>query len=192
MNNLHRIFIAINLPQKIKKELALMQDRWPELPARWTSLDNLHITLLFVGNVNDQEACDICSVAAQVGKRHSPFDITIDRVSYGPPQKNPPRMIWAHGPSSEDIGALQKDLETSLFEFAGGGYDKDREYGFHPHVTLARIEQFGLKRMDPGEIPVIDENLERTFMAESFEVVESELRRGGPVYNILESIKLGS
>jgi len=47
MNNLHRIFIAINLPEKLKKELSLFQNRWPEIPARWTRPDNLHVTLVF-------------------------------------------------------------------------------------------------------------------------------------------------
>jgi len=47
MNSLHRIFIAINLPANLKKELSMAQNRWPELPARWTKPENLHITLLF-------------------------------------------------------------------------------------------------------------------------------------------------
>ncbi len=191
MNNLHRIFIAINLPEKLKKELSLFQNRWPEIPARWTRPDNLHVTLVFLGNVTDQEACDICSLAAEIGRRHSPFDLTIDNIFYGPPRKIPPRMIWAGGPVSEDLGALQKDLESELYEFSGGEYERDREYGFRPHITMARIEQFGIKRMDPEEVPAIDEKMERTFMVETIEVMESEIRRSGPVYTVLESIKLG-
>jgi RNA 2',3'-cyclic 3'-phosphodiesterase len=191
MNNLHRIFIAINLPEKLRRELSLMQDRWPELPARWTRAENLHVTLLFLGNVSDQEVYDICSVATKTGARHEPFDLTIDNVSYGPPQKIPPRMVWAAGPVSEELGALQKDLESGLYEFSGGGYREEGGYGFRPHVTLARIEQFGLKRMEPEEVPRIDENFERTFMVESIEVMESRLHRGGPAYTVLESVKLG-
>ena len=45
MQKRHRIFIAINLPQDIKKELAGYHKKWLELPAKWTALDNLHITL---------------------------------------------------------------------------------------------------------------------------------------------------
>jgi len=100
-------------------------------------------------------------------------------------------MIWAGGPVSEDLGALQKDLESELYEFSGGEYERDREYGFRPHITMARIEQFGIKRMDPEEVPAIDEKMERTFMVETIEVMESEIRRSGPVYTVLESIKLG-
>ena len=191
MNNLHRIFIAINLPEKLKRELSFIQDRWPELPARWTKPENLHVTLLFLGDVGDQETSDICSLASKTVRRHSPFDLTIDTISYGPPQKMPPRMVWAAGPVSEELGALQKDLESELYEFSGGNYDKDRDYGFRPHITLARIEQFGIKRMDPEEVPMIDQNLERTFMVETIEVMESELHRSGPAYTVLESIKLG-
>jgi RNA 2',3'-cyclic 3'-phosphodiesterase len=191
MNNLHRIFIAINLSEKLRRELGALQNRWPELPARWDKPENLHITLVFLGNVNDQEVCDICAAAAEVGNRHEPFDLTVDKVSYGPPKKFPPRMVWAGGEISEELGALQKDLESALFEFSGGDYSESGGYGFSPHITLARIEQFGLKKLEVEEIPDIDEKIERTFMVESIEVMESELKRGGPVYTVLESIKLG-
>jgi RNA 2',3'-cyclic 3'-phosphodiesterase len=191
MNNLHRIFIAINLSEKLRKELGALQDRWPELPARWAKPENLHVTLVFLGNVNDQEVCDVCAAAAEVGKRHEPFDLTVENVTYGPPKKFPPRLVWATGQVSEELGALQKDLESALFEFAGGDYNENAGYGFSPHVTLARIEQFGLKKMEAEEIPIINEKIGRTFMVESFEVMESELKRGGPVYTILDSVKLG-
>ena len=191
MNNLHRIFIAINLSEKLRKELGALQDKWPDLPARWTKSENLHITLFFLGNVNDQEVCDICSLAAEVGKDHEPFDLTVDKVFYGPPKKYPPRMVWAGGEVSKELGSLQKDLESSFFEFSGGDYSESGGYGFSPHITLARIEQFGLKKMEAEEIPIIDEKIGRTFMVESIEVMESELKRGGPVFTILDSIRLG-
>jgi len=43
-----RIFIAINLPKQIKKQLAQFQENWPDLPARWLKKETLHITLGFL------------------------------------------------------------------------------------------------------------------------------------------------
>ncbi len=50
-----RVFIAINLPEDIKNELISFQKKWPNLPCRWTKKENLHITLLFLGHLNEEE-----------------------------------------------------------------------------------------------------------------------------------------
>lgn len=203
MNNLHRVFLAINLPDNLRQKLADFSEQCSDLPAKWTKPDNLHITLNFLGNANDQEVCDICEVAAKVALRHEPFEINLNRIVYGPLAKIPsaregeirqwrPRMVWAMGEKSQEIGNLQKDLESSFFEFSGALYRKnDKDYAFSPHITLARIIQGGLRFMEPQDLPGIDEKIKHVFLVESIEVMESELRRGGPVYTVLESVKLG-
>lgn len=191
MNNLHRIFIAVSLPEKMKNELGRYQDRWPELPAKWVKADNLHITLNFLGNANDQEVCEICRMAAEVAKRHDPFDLTLNKISYGPDGKIPPKMVWVTGEISPELGGLQKDFESSLYEFCGGEYRDQENYGYAPHITLARLHLAGLAQMEAEEIPAIDEKIGRTFLVESAEVIESEMKKGGPKYTVLESLKLG-
>ncbi len=190
MNNLHRIFIAINLPENIKLEFARFQDFWPRLPARWTKKENLHVTVDFLGNANDQEVKEICDIAIETAKRHGSFDLWFDRVVFGPLGKMPPRMVWATGKKSEELGALRCDLANSLYEFAGAD-SNGGDIGFAPHVTLARIDQSGSRQMEIEEIPMIDEKINNVFLVESIELMESELRRGGPRYTVLESVKLG-
>ena len=195
MNNLHRIFIAINLPEKLRNQLAAFQDRWLELPARWARAEGLHVTLNFLGNTNDQELCDVCALAMEVAKRHDPFDLTFEKVCYGPlkdlPDGHAPRMIWAVGEKSDELGSLQRDLENTLHEFAGADSASGAGYSFSPHITLARINQAALMKLEAEEIPAINESVKRTFMVESIEIMESEMKRGGPVYTVLESVKLG-
>jgi len=190
MNNLHRIFVAINLPENVRKSLAMIQDRYLDLPARWASPQSLHITLIFLGNATDQETGDICVSAAEIAKKHGPFDIEINQIVYGPPEKNPPRMVWATGPKSAELGSLQNDLKNAFYEFNGCGGDNTEHFA-GPHITLARIPQFEIKKMDPETVPQIKEQFDKIFMVETIEVMESELRRGGPVYTVLESVRLG-
>ena len=201
MNNLHRVFIAISLPDKLKKDLFELQYQYPDLPARWTKMENLHITLAFLGNTNDQEICDIVKIAQEVCLYHEPFDLTLNRICYGPIDKLPsaegearlwrPRMVWVVGKKSPELGSLQKDLESALFEFSGGQFQEKEDYSFAPHITLARLEQAKLRQMEQVELPMIDKTIDRTFLVESIEIMESELRRGGPKYTVLENIKLG-
>lgn len=188
MAKLHRIFIAVNLNENIKKNLAVYEDKYLDLPGRWTRQENLHITLVFLGNASDEEIVEICKSIDKVVLRHQPFDITLNKICY---DKLPPRMVWAVGKNSAELGALQKDLESALYNFGGGVYDKRHEYKFTPHITLARINQSKLRQIEEDELPIINDTINQSFNAASIELMESELKRGGPQYTILESFNLG-
>ncbi|MCX6718330.1 MAG: RNA 2',3'-cyclic phosphodiesterase [Candidatus Staskawiczbacteria bacterium] len=188
MEKRHRVFIAINLPGEIKKELAGFYDKWPELPAKWTAKDNLHITLEFLGDLTDVEIGDACKITAEVVKRHNSFDLNLNKILYGPPKKNPPRLVWVEGQESKELADLKNDLQESLLEKIRFRPD---EKGFVTHITLARISEWEFRKFELEERPEINENIDLMFTAESIEVMESELKRGGPVYTILESHNLG-
>jgi 2'-5' RNA ligase len=59
--------------------------------------------------------------------------------------------------------------------------------GFVLHITLARIREWEWKKIEPEERPEINEELDLIFTVESIEVMESELKRGGPEYTVIES-----
>jgi 2'-5' RNA ligase len=191
MNNLHRIFLAINLPEKMRLDFCAYRDRWIDLPANWTRPENLHVTLFFMGNSNDEETVEICKMAGEAAKRHEPFTLNFDRIVFAPPKKIPPRMVWIQGEKSSELGNLQKDLENSLCGLSEEHAKQAGSYVFAPHVTLARINQSEIRNMDPETVPNIDEDAPFSFLVESVEVMESELKKGGPVYTILESARLG-
>jgi len=187
MEKRHRIFVAINLPQEIKNDLARFYTKWPEIEARWTSKDNLHITLEFLGNLTDQELGEVCSLVKQVAERHKAFSLSLNQVIYGPPNKMPPKMVWAVGEKSKELSALRTDLQEILLDVIRFSPEVR---SLAPHVTLARISTFAFRQMEQEEVPEINESLDLLFSVESIEVMESELRKGGPVYTILESHQL--
>jgi len=183
MNQRRRIFIAINLPEEIKRNLADYQNKWPELPIRWTKPRNLHITLEFLGYVNNEELFEISKTIKEVASKQQPFSINLSKICYGPPKKMPPRMIWAVGEKSPQFTALKDDLKKSLLS------SEKRE--FFPHITLGRIRQWEWRRIEPEERPEMEEEINLTFSVNSVEVMESELKKGGAEYAILESRELG-
>lgn len=184
-----RIFIAINLPEEIKKKLVGCQGKWLELPIRWTKKDNLHITLFFLGYLSDEELLEICKVTKEVASQNSSFSINLKRIYYGPPKKMPPRMVWAEGEKSTELGKLQKDLENSLLSSSIKGTEaEDRPYA--PHITLGRIKDWEFRQMEPEERPEVNEDINLSFEVNSVEIMESQLKRGGPEYTVLESAQL--
>ncbi len=187
MEKRHRIFIAINLPEEIKRELAGYSEKWPELPAKWVPKDNLHITVEFLGDLTDEEVGEVCMVVKEVVERHNSFTINLNKVLYGPPKKNPPRMVWADGEKSEELVDLKEDLQEGLLEKIAF---RPEGAGFIIHITLARILEMEFRKFDLDERPEINEDIDLPFTVESLEVMESEMKRGGPVYTILESHNL--
>lgn len=166
----HRVFIAINLPEDIKKELIFFQAKWPDLPCRWTKKENLHITLEFLGYLTDEGIIELCQKTKEMASKKEVFSVHLNKICYGPPDKKPPRMVWVMG-------------------------EKIREFNFTPHITLGRIRTWQFRQMEPEERPEINEKIfppagGLTFQVNSIEVMESRLKRGGAEYTILESAPL--
>ncbi|HUS49948.1 MAG TPA: 2'-5' RNA ligase family protein, partial [Candidatus Paceibacterota bacterium] len=84
MKQRQRVFIAINLPEDIKKKLTDYQEKWPELPIRWTKKDNIHITLFFLGYLNNEEIVEVCKMTKEVASRRSSFFVNLNKICYGP------------------------------------------------------------------------------------------------------------
>lgn len=195
---MHRIFIAVNLPEDIIKELISYQEKWPELPVRWTKKDNLHITLAFIGSVNDEEIPGILKAAREAAERHEPFSINLNKICYGPPKKMPPRMVWVEGACPElvegrkidKLSYLQKDLENSLFSTPIKISTEPEKRSYTSHLTLGRIKEWEFKKIEPEERPEVETDINLDFDVNSIEVMESELKRGGPEYIVLESMPL--
>jgi len=194
MEKRHRVFVAINLPNDIKKELFSYSEKWPELPAKWTPKDSLHITLEFLGSLTDEEVGEVCITVKEVAERHNSFSLSINQILYGPPLRQgsagqAPKMVWAEGEKSKELSLLREDLENSLMEKIA--FVPENRV-FAPHITLARISAFGFKAIEPEERPEINEKFDLAFTAESIEVMESEMHRGGPIYTVLESHNLNN
>ena len=163
----HRVFIAINLPPEIKKQLISYQSKWPDLPVRWTKSENLHITFDFLGYLTDEEVSKTCQETRELALKHKPFTATLNKICYGPPKKIPPRMIWVVG-------------------------EKIKEFNLFPHITLGRIKTWQWRQIEPEERPEVETEINLNFEVNSIEVMESQLKRGGPEYIVLESCPLKS
>lgn len=184
----HRIFIAINLPESVKNKLSEYEIKYSELPCRWTRKENLHITLAFLGYLTDEELVEVCKITNEVALRNAPFSINLNKILYGPPQK-PARMVWAEGEKSTELGKLQGELENALSS-SEGLTKEDRPYAVH--ITLGRIKTWKFRQIEPEERPEVNEEINLNFEVNSIEVMESELKRGGPAYTVLESAPLKS
>lgn len=199
MQKRHRTFIAINLPPEVRKYLAGFSKKWPELSeeksdgeftipaiAKWTNPENLHVTLIFLGELTELELGQVCLLTSQVAKNHQMFEVRLSKVALGPAEKTP-RYIWAGGEVDKSVQDLKNDLEDALLEAV---HFVPEKRAFSPHVTLARLNSMAWRAQNPEEAPTINEDIDLVFTVESIEVMESELKKGGPVYTVIESYPL--
>lgn len=183
----HRVFVAINFPSHIKDELEKLKKHWPILPCRWVPKQNLHLTLAFLGYLNEEGLEKVMNSLAIVGQRHHPFSFFLDYISYGPDKKFPPRLLWLKGKSNEALLELKKNIDEVLNESIG--YIPETR-DFIPHITLARIKKWQWRQIDPEDRPQINKRVNFKIPVNSFEIMESHLKRSGAQYEILKSISL--
>ena len=88
-----RIFVAINLPEEIRRELLSYERRWKNLHIKWTNFYNLHITLEFLGEVNRPELNKILQAVEKTALEIKPFDIKLDKIVLGPDSAQA-KMLW--------------------------------------------------------------------------------------------------
>ena len=189
METRHRIFLAINLAEKIKRRLENYQKEIEssfnfldcESPIRWTRINNLHITLVFVGDVFTQDLDGVLQAARKGAEDQTPFELKLNRICLAPPNKSP-RMIWLAGERNQQLETIKNSLEKALLGSSSGPSS--------PHITLGKIRQWQWKRIDPEEMPQIDKEIPLNILVDSIDIMESESKKGGPQYTILESIKL--
>ncbi|MDP2641307.1 MAG: RNA 2',3'-cyclic phosphodiesterase [Candidatus Yanofskybacteria bacterium] len=176
---LHRIFIAITVPEKLKQELLSYQEKWPELPARWAKSANLHITLAFLGNRSDQEVEQLRETLASLVALYPSFSLEIDQILYGPSASNP-RMVWARIAENANLIALQKEISKRLLP--------SEPDTFFAHVTLARLNTWKMRELE--ELPELDMAISLSVPVRSVEIMESRLNPRGATYTVMESIPL--
>lgn len=173
-----RLFIAINLKKEVREELLSFQEKYQDLPARWTKPDNLHITAAFIGDVEEKSIPEIHKIIK--GIKVKPFEIILKEISYGPPGIIPPRMIWAVGESQHFIN-LSNELGEKL---------KLSNKEAIPHITLARIKEWEWRKIEPEERPEVKDFINLKIAVESIRLEKSVLKRTGPEYTVLETYKL--
>lgn len=125
-----RLFVAVDLPESIRDRLLALQGGVPG--ARWSNSGQLHLTLRFIGEVDENVAHDVHDALAAI--RAPSFTLEISGVGeFG--GKNP-RALWAGVKSNESLLHLQRKIETALQRI--GLEPEQRKYS--PHITLARLK----------------------------------------------------
>ena len=171
-----RTFIAIDLPEKIKKETCKIQDSLPEFNGKKTEYENLHLTLKFLGEIDEKKLREVEERLRKI-KLHN-FEAEISSIGVFSEQHI--RIAWLEIRNCDE---LQKKIDESL----AGLFPKEER--FMGHLTIARIKNVKNKReflekLGKIKIPGMK------FRADKFFLKESELTEERPIYKNIEAYNL--
>lgn len=187
-----RLFIALPLGKETLKTLSKYRDMLGrETPyLRFTPVGNLHVTLLFLGDVSAGAVPVLTERIRRVSFQTNPFSLLVNRAVYAPPNR-PVSMVWLTFEESEWFTGLVRTLTFAI----GAGTGEERvlsaeaiedawKKSDRPHVTLARFKK---------EMPARDlRQLKRTGLEstaldfDSCFLMESKITSAGPVYKTIE------
>ena len=188
-----RLFVAIAVPAAVQDALARAQRRLQAagVALRWVRPHGIHLTLAFLGNVDEARVAPVEEAMGAAAARSGPFDLSVAGLGRFPP-RGAPRVLWAGLDGDLDaLHRLQGDLDSRLraADFAL----EDRP--FRPHVTLGRAPQRRAGDLGATVSQALASEAVRRLQFGGWRVVEivlmrSQLSSAGSIYTRLATAPL--
>ncbi|MEK6909652.1 MAG: RNA 2',3'-cyclic phosphodiesterase [Candidatus Aenigmatarchaeota archaeon] len=173
-----RAFIGVVIPDDIKRYVIGIQDQLKSLPieTKFVEPENLHISLSFLGDVEDAEVEKIKFKLDEISKSYAAFEIIIGNIILIPNEKF--TRVVALDVKNDVLEAIRKDVVKSI-----GGKSHSA------HLTLARVKVITEREKFIENVNKIVQK-EMRVKVDGICLVESVLRENGPVYKILHKSHL--
>jgi len=174
-----RVFFGLQIPPEIKDRL--LKVRSSVSGAKWQSAEQLHITLLFLGSVEEERLGSICESARSI--QLEPFSVQATGLGcFGHPRK--PSALWANVQPVAPLAALQASIQERMEKL---GFAADNR-AFRPHITLARFKR------EAGSVEAVLADQEElafgNFPVTEFALFESMPGPTGSVYRVIKRFPL--
>ena len=184
-----RTFVAITLHGSLHNTLSEIVSKLSSANAKvkWVKPENVHLTLKFLGNVEEERLPEVFSACERAAEGVSPIDLEMRALGCFPDTKSP-RIVWLGIERGvEAVKRLQERVEN---EFTAVGFSRE-EKAFKAHLTIGRVKgKQGMSRL--CRLLEEERNIFVGVMhAEKISVMKSKTLPAGPVYSEMKAIPLG-
>ena len=176
-----RLFTALEIPRHVGDSLAIMRGGMPG--ARWIDPDNYHLTLRFIGDIDDALAHDVAGLLGRV--RRMPIELRLDGLSSFGGRK--PRALVAAATPIAPLMEMQAEHERILQRL--GLEPEGRKYT--PHVTLARLRDSSSRQV-ADYLSARAHYRSASFQVSRFVLFSSRASVGGGPYVVEAEYPLGA
>ena len=183
-----RTFIAVELTEDVRRALRDVQARLRAGGAdvKWVEEENLHLTVKFLGEVQDERLPDVIAATRLAVASLTTFSVSIGGVGTFPSLTRP-RVVWVGLQSgSEPFKTLMERVETAM---DGIGFPREGRAP-HPHVTIGRArDPRRLKRL-PELLKAESPETLGAITVEKLTIMASVLSPKGPRYTPIEYVEM--
>lgn len=182
-----RFFIAINFPEKTKKEINEFQKNLNNylLNVRWVKPQNLHLTLAFLGWLKSEEVDKLKQITKEVANQTAPFVLHPKGLGVFPDRKRA-KVLWIGVEDEEILKIINQTLYRKLVQ---NNFKLDTR-GFSPHITIARFKEKANEKMITLAFDKFKDSTFGKIKVTSIDIMESQLKKDGPVYRLIEKVIL--
>lgn len=178
-----RLFLGIPASQEESEALALFQDDFfPVEGIRFSPFENLHVTVQFIGAVQEEVIPNLISLIRLSLRGRRPFALSNPRWTYAP-NGQPPRMIWIRYHKEKAFSELVQTIRESI----GSVLDLPQQFPDPiPHITVARM-----KPQANSPLPALPKSVESgELLVRTLILWESILTNKGSTYQPLAKFQL--
>lgn len=173
-----RLFLAINFEDEIKEEIAAIIDflRPYATQGRFVHKDNLHLTLEFLGEIEETRVKDLKEILNHI--EHSKFQLKFTELGHFKTRKG--RIYWLGLEHNEVLISLQASLRQKLREKKFNVDSRE----FSPHNTIGRNMKF---KNDLNLTPINEQIKKLETTVEKINLMESKFVNGKLVYSVVHT-----
>jgi 2'-5' RNA ligase len=184
-----RTFIALDIERFTRDRLAGLQERLSAegAAAKWVERENLHITLLFLGEVDMREIPDVCREVEQAAAECRPLVMTLAGAGAFPSPRHPRILIVHVTEGGDQVIELHDKIERRLLDL--GSYRRE-DRPFKPHLTIGRVRGRITGDGMSAAIRKFESWEGGQSQVKEVLVMSSELRSEGPEYTVLSRAPL--
>ncbi|MBN2052307.1 RNA 2',3'-cyclic phosphodiesterase [Candidatus Woesearchaeota archaeon] len=177
-----RLFLAIDLSEEAKQSIERVKEGLKGIKGvKPVAKDNIHLTLKFLGEVDDDKVDGIINALSQV--KFQPFNIFLNKPGAFP-NENRISVLWVDASPAEPLIVLKKDIDKALPRF------KD-DHPFKTHITFARVKYIANQDDKKKIIDLLRKPVDRIeFSVDKFILYKSTLLSEGPVYEVVKEFSL--
>lgn len=178
-----KIFIAIDIDEKAKKYIDKKIDKIRDKleVMRWIDRDNYHITLSFLGYLEDDDLMELCPRIAEALDGIEIFDIHLNKIILAPSKENP-KMIWLIGDKNQQLIELRYKIEQVI-----SAIELEKKE-FRPHINLGKLKGAKLKEDAIESADEIEREIDLLIPVTGVKIFESKTEKRKQYYFAIDSI----
>lgn len=183
-----RTFVAIPVSHEVRERVEGIRSQLLQVDAdvKWVEPENYHLTVKFIGEVNEEELDEIVKLLQRVGRESPPFVLELQGAGFFPNRRRP-RVVWIGLKGELDKAFWLGERVDAYLAELGYEMEKNRKY----HLTLGRVRSEKNVQGLVGMMARIARETDFPFLeVNEIQLMQSRLSPQGPRYSVIETIRL--